>query len=496
MPQDLAFLMPAARPDALMNPAKVQNGAAAESGQGGFGNVLSDQMRQADPPAEPRADDRAQARQNTAGKQSGTAAKAGKEGQPLPATGEELPRDGQPQSAGQIAQDSAAPATATETSEADREASSDPSASVEVADIVAQLMMVTPSVESPEPAVLAPALESTAPPVPASTDPAQILPAVEVTALTTAGQGADAAPISASEPPAAVAATGETAQAVETFLPAMTPVSGQMKMDVAAQGEVTSAPQAAVADLRTRMATNPATLDPPQAADETSAGEGRQPAETFASVLAEKNARESSLPQAAAGGEQAQASKPDMSRPLSDLEDLVRAMDMNQKGQAPQATSGAANASAPNAAATAAQTVQLPFQHPKWGEAMAERVVWMVNNQMQEAGLRLNPAHLGPIEVKISMENDQANIQFTVQHGQVKEAVEAALPRLRDMLAQGGVQLQDANVADQQARRDQQQASREYQALGRGQYSHEEPEAAAAMKPMRLASPSLVDYYI
>ena len=76
----------------------------------------------------------------------------------------------------------------------------------------------------------------------------------------------------------------------------------------------------------------------------------------------------------------------------------------------------------------------------------------MSREGLGEARLRLNPAHLGPVEVRLSIQHDQASIQFAAHHGQVREAIETALPRLREMLAQEGIQLQNASVSDQQPR--------------------------------------------
>ena len=73
----------------------------------------------------------------------------------------------------------------------------------------------------------------------------------------------------------------------------------------------------------------------------------------------------------------------------------------------------------------------------------------MVGSRLQGAEIRLNPAHLGPLEVRIQIQNDQANINFTAQHGMVREALEAAIPRLREMLGESGLQLNNVTVSDQ-----------------------------------------------
>ncbi|OGT22329.1 MAG: hypothetical protein A2V90_00970 [Gammaproteobacteria bacterium RBG_16_57_12] len=100
-------------------------------------------------------------------------------------------------------------------------------------------------------------------------------------------------------------------------------------------------------------------------------------------------------------------------------------------------------------ATTAVVTLPQTLQHPRWGEAFGERLVWMVKQDVQVAELQLNPPRLGPLEIRISLNHDQASITFASQHAPVRDAVEAALPRLREMLADAGVTLQGANISHQ-----------------------------------------------
>ncbi len=104
--------------------------------------------------------------------------------------------------------------------------------------------------------------------------------------------------------------------------------------------------------------------------------------------------------------------------------------------------------------ATVTTAVNLPIQHPRWGTAVSEKVVWMMNAQIKEAAIKLNPANLGSIEIKLSLVDDQANVAFNVLTSQAKEALESALPRLREMLAEQGIALNDTNVSDQSEHQD------------------------------------------
>ncbi|MCP4042133.1 MAG: flagellar hook-length control protein FliK [Gammaproteobacteria bacterium] len=95
----------------------------------------------------------------------------------------------------------------------------------------------------------------------------------------------------------------------------------------------------------------------------------------------------------------------------------------------------------------------------RWGEAVNSRITWMAGNSIQHAELRLNPPELGPLEVRISVNREDASIQFTALHPSVREALETALPRLRDMLQENGLNLAQVGVSGQGAGNDGREAS-------------------------------------
>ncbi|MFZ6748239.1 flagellar hook-length control protein FliK [Undibacterium sp. Ren11W] len=84
-----------------------------------------------------------------------------------------------------------------------------------------------------------------------------------------------------------------------------------------------------------------------------------------------------------------------------------------------------------------------------WDRALGQKVVWMIAGGLQSAELSLNPPDLGPLQVVIRVSNDQASTNFFSAQPEVREALEAALPRLRQMLSDAGVQLSDFSVGTQ-----------------------------------------------
>lgn len=93
--------------------------------------------------------------------------------------------------------------------------------------------------------------------------------------------------------------------------------------------------------------------------------------------------------------------------------------------------------------------IAVPVGVPGWGRALGEQVAWHVSRNIQSASLRLNPQHLGPMDMQVSMDGDRATIAFASSHAVVRDALESALPRLREMFSQNGINLVDVNVSQQ-----------------------------------------------
>lgn len=96
---------------------------------------------------------------------------------------------------------------------------------------------------------------------------------------------------------------------------------------------------------------------------------------------------------------------------------------------------------------TDSPAITRPLTHPGWSKDLGEQIVWMNNKAIPAAEIRLNPAHLGPISVRIDVSQDQATIMFTAQHTEVKEAIEASIPKLREMLGTQQLNLSNVNIS-------------------------------------------------
>jgi len=82
-----------------------------------------------------------------------------------------------------------------------------------------------------------------------------------------------------------------------------------------------------------------------------------------------------------------------------------------------------------------------------WNQALGQKITLMVGATQQTATLSLNPPDLGPLQVVLNIHKDSADATFIAAQPEVRQALEAALPRLREMMNEAGVQLGQANVS-------------------------------------------------
>jgi flagellar hook-length control protein FliK len=94
---------------------------------------------------------------------------------------------------------------------------------------------------------------------------------------------------------------------------------------------------------------------------------------------------------------------------------------------------------------------------PGWDREVGNQVAWLAHQTGGKAELVLTPPQMGRIEVSVSVTGDQANATFISANPVVREALESALPRLREVLAEAGIQLGQAQVGAENMRQSAQQ---------------------------------------
>ncbi|MEW5186548.1 flagellar hook-length control protein FliK [Klebsiella aerogenes] len=123
------------------------------------------------------------------------------------------------------------------------------------------------------------------------------------------------------------------------------------------------------------------------------------------------------------------------------------------------AASPSQSATPTNALVTAPPTPQLNAQlgSPEWQQALSQQVLMFHRNGQQSAELRLHPQELGALQITLQLDDKQAQLHIASAHGQVRAAVEAAMPQLRHALAESGINLGQSSVGGEATPQWQQQ---------------------------------------
>lgn len=145
------------------------------------------------------------------------------------------------------------------------------------------------------------------------------------------------------------------------------------------------------------------------------------------------------------------------------------------------------------AAATQTQMAPLNLGQNAWESNLGSRLQMLVGQNIQTAEIRLDPPELGALEIKIKVANDVATVNITSPHTQVREALEAAVPKLREMFAESGVSLGDVNVR-QESFAQQQNSSEDGSELSRDITDSSDSDVTSEV-PRQIVSNNMLDAY-
>ncbi|GAC18750.1 flagellar hook-length control protein FliK [Paraglaciecola arctica] len=136
---------------------------------------------------------------------------------------------------------------------------------------------------------------------------------------------------------------------------------------------------------------------------------------------------------------------------------------------------------------------------PEGHQQLAEKVRWMVNTKNLVAEIRLDPAELGSVHVKVAVSGESATVNFVVQSQLARDAVDNATPRLREMLAEKGIELGQSSVRQES---DGQQGQGDGEFSGQGGSGNEElenlegPEQVLAQQNIVNGALGGIDYFV
>ena len=121
----------------------------------------------------------------------------------------------------------------------------------------------------------------------------------------------------------------------------------------------------------------------------------------------------------------------------------------------PVATTPAATSATVSSSSSLLVNDVAPREQHQFANDMATHVRVLKGQGGGEAKLNLHPMELGRMSITVATEGSETKVMFVVETAQARQSVEAAMPRLREMLDQAGLSLTDSDVAE---RKDQPQS--------------------------------------
>ena len=219
-------------------------------------------------------------------------------------------------------------------------------------------------------------------------------------------------PVPKDMPAAPAAASGGDTATVDASAALPIDLAGQF-----AQGAAAALGEQPVADGAAASAVRPAAEVAPSALAAATQADAEVDTSTFARLLTQERAEPAVLKDAQAA-----------TAPLT--------------GPVQQASLNIAQA----AAGVATDRIAARVGTPAWDNQVGQKIVFMLAGQEQSATLTLNPPDMGPMQVVLSVTNDQATVAFSANQLEVRQALENAMPKLREMMSESGIALGNATV--------------------------------------------------
>jgi flagellar hook-length control protein FliK len=137
------------------------------------------------------------------------------------------------------------------------------------------------------------------------------------------------------------------------------------------------------------------------------------------------------------------------------------------------------------------QSISVSTNNQQWGDALGERVSFLINQKLNNAEIRIDPPHLGKLDIQIHIKDDSAQVVIHTQHVQTRDLVESSSLRLREILQDAGYSSVDVNVSHRDSSSNQ-NASGDSQSGDSHQSVLQEP-INAAVGVMQQASIAVAD---
>lgn len=139
----------------------------------------------------------------------------------------------------------------------------------------------------------------------------------------------------------------------------------------------------------------------------------------------------------------------------------------------------------------------LNMQQPGWSKELTDKVMWMSSQNLKSAEIKLNPAELGRLDIRVQVGQEHTQITFASAHAGVRDSLDGQMHRLREMLEQQGMHNVDVEVSDQsrQERREQFAGSGGSR-VDAADTADEEMVAVSEVEQQEQGHAGLVSYYV
>jgi len=108
----------------------------------------------------------------------------------------------------------------------------------------------------------------------------------------------------------------------------------------------------------------------------------------------------------------------------------------------------------PNSPATA--TLNTPLTSPAWPSQLGQQLIQFAQRGGEhQVKMQLHPAELGPLSITLKVTEQGTQAHFLSSHAPVRQALEQAIPQLREALAEQGISLGETSVGEQQTPNEQ-----------------------------------------
>ncbi|QJR81860.1 hypothetical protein CA267_014375 [Alteromonas pelagimontana] len=136
------------------------------------------------------------------------------------------------------------------------------------------------------------------------------------------------------------------------------------------------------------------------------------------------------------------------------------------------------------------------IHQPEGQQQLNEKIRWMLNSRNTMAEIRLDPPEMGSMQVRVNVSGDTASVNFIVQSPQAKDALAQAEPRLRELLAEQGIELGESVVQQESRQQGEDGDSGNRSGGSGGGFTEEEmSDTTVIEQPLTHRAQGGIDYY-